>query len=297
MTNLRAHCSFAPFVYSALLCSGAAVSATGAVTSIVELPAPLAMSREAGNGMLLFLEVQTEDGEAFPCAMDTGSPNTVLPASLEPKLGKRLGARRFSTLDSRNEVEYLYAAPKLFLGKTRLVTGTQVGTSGKLGVLGMDCLRNYCIQLDFEAKVVRFLRADQIKVTELGKPFLLTKSRYATIQHAGFFQNKESELLLDTGCPFDGYLNPRVFKRAARERHAQSLPLFKDGAVQGTAPGVALFSECVWDNESYTNLVIAKGFNLVGLRFLGRHLVTFDFPAGLVYLKRTGSDSQSAISR
>ncbi len=101
--------------------------------------------------MLLLVEVETDNGEKFPCAVDTGSPNTVLPARLEPMLGKRLGARRFFTLDRLNEVEHLYAAPKLYLRKTRLLTGTQVGASGTLGILGMDCLRHYCIQLDFHA--------------------------------------------------------------------------------------------------------------------------------------------------
>jgi hypothetical protein len=257
---------------------------------MAELPAPVAMNREAGEGMLLLVEVQTERGDTFPCAVDTGSPNTVLPARLEPTLGKRLGSRRYSTLDSPNEVEHLYAAPKLYLGKTRLMTDMQIGASGTFGILGMDCLRHYCIQLDFEARAVRFLSSDQLKIAELGKAFSLTKVRYATIKHAGFFQNGKAELLIDTGCPFDGYLNPRAFKRAVREQHAQSLPLLKDEVVQGTAPGMALFSECIWDSESYTNLIIGKRFDLVGLRFLGRHLVTFDFPGGMVYLKRTVAD-------
>ena len=117
-----------------------------------------------------------------------------------------------------------------------------------------------------------------------------TRLRYATIKHQGFFQKKEVELLIDTGCPFDGYLNPRAFKRAVREQHAQPLPFFKDGVVQGTAPGMALFSQCIWESQSYTNLIIGKRFDLVGLRFLARHLVTFDFLRGVVYLKRTSGD-------
>ena len=50
---------------------------------------------------------------------------------------------------------------------------------------------------------------------------------------------------------------------------------------------MALFSQCIWEGQSYTNLIIGKRFDLIGLRFLARHLVTFDFPRGLVYLKRT----------
>jgi hypothetical protein len=280
----------AAWACSAVLCPGVALSASGVVTPARELPASVAMNTGAGDGMLLLVEVRIENGESFPCVVDTGSPNTVLPTSVEPMLGKRLGSRRFSTLDSHNQTEHLYPAPKLYLGDTPLATGSQVGTWGSRGILGMDCLRHYCVQMDFDTRTLRFLATNQVEGSGWGKPFPLMLSRYATIKHAGFFQDKDCELLIDTGCPFDGYLNPRVYKRAVREKRAHSLPFLKDGVVQGMAPGMALFPECVWDSESYTNLIIGKGFNLVGLRFLGRHLVTFDFPSGMMYLQRRDDD-------
>ena len=46
--------------------------------------------------------------------------------------------------------------------------------------------------------------------------------------------------------------------------------------------------ECVWNGETYTGLLIGKEKNLIGLRFLARHLVTLDFPDRRMYLKRTG---------
>src|SRR5207248_11739840 len=96
-----------------------------------------------------------------------------------------------------------------------------------------------------------------------------------------------------TGCPFDGCLKPQAFRRAVQEQQASPLPLLKDGAVQGMASGMALFPECVWQNETYTNLMIGKAFNLVGLRFLGRHLVMLDFPKRMMYLERTRDDALS----
>jgi hypothetical protein len=44
---------------------------------------------------------------------------------------------------------------------------------------------------------------------------------------------------------------------------------------------------CVWNGQSYTNLLIGHGANSIGLRFLARHLVTFDFPNRTLYLKQT----------
>ncbi len=265
----------------------------GAESPVCAVPNSVAMSRGAGEGMMLFVKVRLEDGQEFPFALDTGSPSTSVPISLEPKLGKRLGSRRFHTLDSRHELEHLYVAPKLYLGNTRLMTGSRVGAWESFGVLGMDCLRHYCVQLDFQSRKVRFLEPNEVKTGELGKPFVLTISGYATIKHAALFQSRDTELLIDTGCPFDGYLEPRLFRQAVREHGARSLPFFKEGRVQGTAPGMALFAECVWEHEKYTNLILGKGLNLLGLRFLGRHLVTLDFPAGVMYLKRINESATS----
>jgi hypothetical protein len=63
---------------------------------------------------------------------------------------------------------------------------------------------------------------------------------------------------------------------------------------QGSA--FAWFQKCVWNANTYTNLLIGNGGtdfstgnggNLIGLGFLARHLVTFDFPARTLYLKQT----------
>jgi hypothetical protein len=47
--------------------------------------------------------------------------------------------------------------------------------------------------------------------------------------------------------------------------------------------------ECVWDGRYYTNLDVDVGINAIGLRFLARHLVTFDFPNRTMYLKQTST--------
>jgi hypothetical protein len=45
----------------------------------------------------------------------------------------------------------------------------------------------------------------------------------------------------------------------------------------------------VWENGTYTNLIVGveEQANLLGLRFLARHLVTLDFPNKRLYLKQT----------
>lgn len=67
-------------------------------------------------------------------------------------------------------------------------------------------------------------------------------------------------------------------------------------AVSNQESGHVWFQKCVWDGATYTNLLIGNGGtdvsrgngqNLIGLGFLSRHLVTFDFPTRVMYLKQT----------
>ncbi len=251
------------------------------------LPTDVPINKGAGRGGCLTLTLRLETGEEFPCTVDTGSPLSLLPKILEPKLGKRLGTKRFTTLGGPRETAHIYAAPKLYLGTTPLVTAATIGTwDSPSGVLGMDCLRHYCVQLDFEAGKLRFLAPERLDPAGLGKSFPLISTRYTYIRHAGFLEQKATALLLDTGFPFDAMVHPRLFKQAATEKGTQPIPLLKDGKPAGTVPGMACLSSCVWDDVNYTNVVVESGRPpLLGLKFLARHKVTFNFPKRVMYLQ------------
>lgn len=239
----------------------------------------------------LTIELHLDTGDDFRFEVDTGSSMTFLPASIEPKLGKRLGTRTVQGLDGE-EKHRIYAAPKVFLGNTQLKTGSRVAIwkSEKVGVLGMDCLRNYCVQMDFEAGKIRFLDPKQLSVSDLGRPFPLTDSDLAYIRFPALFDEKQSDLLIDTGDPVDANLPMRLFQRATKNQYTQAAPVLlvgRSGLVEPTLPGVCVSSNCVWSGNTYTNLLITQGKPcLLGLRFLARHLVTFDFPGRTMYLKQ-----------
>jgi len=274
------------------LVSCAMPSRYSTVVPATDLPAEVAMNEGAGKGMFLLVKLRLEDGEDFPCMVDTGAPVTRLPRSVEPKLGRRLGTRKFSTLDAIGPfTEYTYAAPKLYLGDVQLTTGSHIGTSDDTPVLGMDCLRHYCIQLDFQARTIRFLDPEKVNPAELGKAFALVDSNYAMIEHPGLFEEKSSEVLIDTGCALDGYVEPRLFKRVVRSQQARSLSRLGPDEPNVEVPEIVLVSECVWDGRIYSDVIIGKGPNLIGLKFLGHHLVTFNFPNGMMYLKQVGDNS------
>jgi len=238
------------------------------------------MNKEAGRGGGIIVTFRLEDGQQIPLAVDTGSPWTLLDKSLKPTLGKRLGSTRVWYVQG-NRIKRLnrYVAPKLYLGTLLLTTssdrvltddfnkGSQSADSPK-GILGLDVLRRYRIQLDFETGKFRLLGANDPDAAELGKTFPLAYSGgHALINRGGLIGSK-TNIIIDTGCNIDGLVNK--------------------GAIKGMA---VILPQCIWDGECYTGLVVAAPdhVNVLGLSFLARHLVTLDFPNRVMYLKQITS--------
>jgi hypothetical protein len=267
------------FLNVLLLCSCATTPHRAVILPASGLPAEATMNKDAGRGGRIIIMLRLKDGEGLPFLIDTGSPLTLFDKSLEPKLGKRFGTMTINSLNGdkqQGQQGGRYAAPKLYSGNTLLVTGSRIVTqdfggssrtnSPVMGILGMDCLRHYCIQLDFQAGKIRFLDSDHMNTAELGKSFPVTlQGGYPLIHHTSLTGNY-SNALIDVGCNIDGL----VYK----------------GAIKGFA---VLLPECFWDDGIYTNLIIAATdhANVLGLNFLARHLVTLDFPKQTIYLKQT----------
>jgi hypothetical protein len=240
------------------------------------------MNKDAGRGNFLFVTLRLEDGEELPFILDTGSPATLFDKSLAPKL-KRLPLGTWKVpMPGDIQKSGIYLTPKLYLGTSRLKTGSLAATidfkrlsaaAGRpvMGLLAMDCLRHYCIQLDFDAGKIRFLDPDKVDATKLGKVFPLKLSPYNSlfIRHASLAGGKNSVCLIDTGWDSDGEVE-------------------KD-KNNGNDSGLTHLPECTWDGETYSNVFVwASGdANRLGLDFLARHLVTLNFPKHTMYLKQT----------
>src|SRR6266571_1082903 len=146
-------------------------------------PADPLLNKGAGRGDNLFVTLRLETGEELLFLVDTGSPCTVLDKSLEPELGKRLGTTKVKWPGGKASGS-VYRAPKLYLDRTELLTAPRVLTLDLTplpllpgrpvrGILGMDCLRHYCVHLDFESGKMRFLDPDHLGRGNLGKAFPL----------------------------------------------------------------------------------------------------------------------------
>jgi hypothetical protein len=248
------------------------------------------MNKNAGRGADLATQLQLENGETITFLLDTGSSISLIDKSLEAKLGKRLGSKPMSMFGKNKQQSGIYAAPKLYLGKVQLLTDRRIYTydfkpqrTHVMGLLGMDCLKHYCIQLDFQERKVRFLDPMHMEADKLGKAYPITISREAR------------PFILHDSLTGKAKPHEAVTTRELPPSYALiDSGYFADGRVDtGTnAPDQIAWmhlSECVWDGMTYTNLIVGHGenANIIGLRFMARHLVTLDFPNRTLYLKQT----------
>lgn len=245
-----------------------------------QLPRDVEINKDAGRGNFLFVTLHLKDSSGLPFVVDTGSSITIFAKSLEPKLGKRLGTDECHFPDNKHSNRY--AAPKLYLEGTPLMTDSTINTLDLkrlskelpkdvrrpiMGIIGIGCLSNYCIQLDFNAGKMRFLDSNHLDIKNLGKAFPMTiasPDNRPFIRHPGLAGGTSTNCLIDTGCCYDGWVE------------------------KGTIEGHHL-TESKWDGQTYTNLNLAVGdqANVLGLSFLARHLVTLNFPRQTMYLRQT----------
>jgi hypothetical protein len=273
------------FLSLLLLCSCGTENATRP-----QLPAEVSMNEFAGRGGWLIVTLRLESGEELPCVLDTGTSDTMIDTSLEPKLGKPLGKATFQSWGVK-ETNTMYSAPKLYLGGTPLMmTGTGIFTydcrqmslaAGRpiMGILGMDVLEHYCLQMDFAAGKMRFLDDAQADKKMWGHAFPIVAlnsndPRPAVRENLLGAQGPHS--LIDSGSDDDGWLMPKFFRQWTNQAvppakgEARS-PVGMFGGIQ--YPYVSLRSQNVESDG-------------IGIHFLARHLVTLDFPKRTMYLQR-----------
>ena len=262
-----------------------------------QLPQDLTINKEAGRGGWLVVKVRVGNGGELPFIVDTVASFCVLDKSFAPQLGKRLHS--FTLWSSFGKQESgLYPSPTLFLGDVRLRTGPYIATfdfkkassafrtAGVMGIIGLDCLTNYCIQLDFTSAKMRFLNSTESNTSELGDAYSLELSgisekkslstEFLSVHRKGLVGGTNSNLVADTGYNNDGAIDDGVIKGHYLTRLVHFFIPYRDLRI----------GKCEWNGEVYRKLRIGTGWNALGLRFLARHLVTFDFPSGKMYLKK-----------
>jgi hypothetical protein len=258
------------------------------------------MNKEAGRGGLLTVTLRLASGAALQFVVDTGCPITLIDKSQESQLGAPLDSGTLWNFGV-TQVAHAYEAPKLYLGRTLLLTGSNVATfdykqlesPGRdpiMGLLGMDVLKHYCIQLDFAAGKMRFLNDERADKKSWGRPFPLSYlGNGCPVVSENLAGVKGSDSEIDTGCVSDGWLTPKLSQQWTN--HAQ-LPANGEARSPNVALGGETFPDAdlkKTDEKSILRNDAGVEFNAIGLRFLSRHLVTLDFPNKTMYLKRAST--------
>ncbi len=255
------------------------------------LPADVTMNKDAGRGDSLMITLRLENDEKLLFVVDSGTSITLFDKSLAPQLVRKIGDASMGKWGQQIKSD-LYPTPNLYLGNVLLKTsGSETATIdlSKLssetgcpikGVLGMDILEHYCIQLDFDAGKIHFLDDEKTDKKNWGNPFPIIAnngdSRPFVAQNLLGAQGPHS--LIDSGYMSDGWLRPKAFQQWTNL--ASPLADGEAHSPYGTFGGekyrdVSLNVEHVDDADG------------IGLNFLARHLVTLDFPTHTLYLKRT----------
>ncbi len=297
MTEGRSSSILKSFLFFVLLLSyGCAEEPRETSTSPAEQKV-LAKFNIARGGDPIILPVTFKNKE-YLFVLDTGTSHTVFDTSFKHELGdvKRVG--RILTAGRRIEAES-FDAPEAFLGPLNLQDCNEVICSDiKMlsavlgekvsGFIGMNFLNKYTVQIDFDKGTVSFLQPMEEQHTNWGIELAMRCDSLGWQYITGDILNSINvDFVIDTGANSTGGLGNDIFEKIlSKNKLKTSETLF------ATASGVIKKREIRIDSLSvgsfeYNKLIFGDAnWSHLGLSFLSRHIVTFDFPNGRIYLKK-----------
>ena len=231
--------------------------------------------------------------------LDTGSSLTVYDTSLRHELGKVKKIEKGLTLGGPIKAE-IFDAPEAFLGHLNLKDSNEVICldlkmisliEGRKisGIIGMNFLKRYVIQIDFDHGTLSFLLPVEGQHPELGIELLLRYDTMGWPQITGnILDDVKVKFVIDTGATgAAGSLDSMIFEEILSKKEIKT-----SEALSATASGIVRSREIRVSNLSvgafkYDQLIFGEAnWSHLVLSFLSRHIVTFDFPNSMIYLKK-----------
>ncbi len=265
-------------------------------------------------------------GEEYRFVLDTGATDTVFDDSFKDKLGKRFLWPKKATGAGGKEfkVEYFRArGHHAHLGPLDLVDPPLIrvcdldalvskAKRNFQGIIGMEFMAKYIVQIDFDngkvtffrgnkdTDLFSFLRPRENRHPEWGEPIPLKKSLFAhrCYVEARLPEDTSARFLIDSGWAAPDAMSGRLFENVhssvtagpKRENISPDFSLFSNQ----NAKLIKKFR--VGSFEYRENLFQRNNESILGLPFLSRHLVTLDFPNNTMYLKKGGNfDKQPLV--
>ena len=258
----------------------------------------LAEFKIARGGDPILLPV-TFKGEKYLFLLDTGFSLMVFDTSFKHELGDVKRIARMITFGNPIMVE-VFSAPEALLGPLSLQDCNQVSCldlkmvsliSGRKisGIIGMNFLRRYVVQIDFDKRTLSFLQPVDGRHSHWGKELMIDYDSLG-LPHIteNILDGIKVDFMIDTGAiGAAGALDSKIFEEILSKKEIKT-----SEELSATASGIVRSREARIDNLSvgsfeYQDLIFGEGnWSYLGLLFLSRHIVTFDFPNSRMYLKK-----------
>lgn len=249
------------------------------------------------NEGLVFLPVRFGPG-AHDFIVDTGCSRTIFDLSFRPQLGAPGPMAGVTTFGGRAAVQ-VFVAPRAFVGPFNIADCNEVmganlsGFSLAIGrdvrgLLGMDVLKSHVVRIDFDRGRIAFLDDVPERREDWGEAFPLTFNDSGIPQvRIDLGSAGEHGFAIDTGAAASGALAEDVFARVVAETGVQPTPTAALTAASTVESRQCRVERLKLGPFEYKELVFAEAeMTIVGLAFLSRHVVTFDFPHRKLYLRK-----------
>lgn len=249
------------------------------------------------DGDLLLLPVRFKGKQRW-FVLDTGTSRTVVDVLLQDELGPPLRITRVGTAGRPIEVP-VYAPQEFHLGGLRLHTPHPVAAFDftevrrmcgheVMGIIGMDCLSEHVMQIDWDTGKLAFLTAAP---PDCGRPFPLSYGKHGLpfLQHSILGLKRAEKFLIDTallGASLD--VPSEAFSRLVAAGRVSSLRSTEVTTAAGTATcSYGRLDEFTLGAFSHRDVTVGEGRKRkIGLWYLARFVATFDFPRARLYLKK-----------
>jgi PDZ domain/Aspartyl protease len=244
----------------------------------------------------------TVNGHTSRFILDTGAAKTIFDISLRDVLGPPAGSTTLRTSSALVPTE-TFQCPDAFIGPLNLKAVDTVAcvdlqgigqASGEefQGIVGMDFLCNYAIEIDFDQGVFRIWhRAPKNWGTHSDAITLGSSENRPAI--TADLPGCRAEFVLDTGAN-SSYLNDRLFDALLGEGYLQPSLAHSVAAVGGEIRAAAGYlSQLRVGKFAHERIHIDRdAMSGLGLMYLSRYQLQFDFPNQTLYLREGANFSR-----
>jgi hypothetical protein len=280
----------------AVLFLSAAGSTVAAQDSAPVRPRVIAEFGISKHGEFLSLPLEL-NGKKYRFLLDTGATHTVFDLSFKDELGQPLDEVNVGTVDQDIQVP-VFACPDASIGALPLraacghvlgfeLTGVRKALGKDIrGIIGMDFLQHWVLQIHPERGKISFLSS--VDETTAGTPERLTRVDDAYFLSAEIPGWGLEKFLVDTGSlgMTSCNMETNLFQWLC-----QCKTVFPFGTVMSevwsgvTARQGRLAQLTVGPFRHHDLLCAECRLNMIGLEYLFRYVVTFDFPNETAYLR------------